>query len=230
LSNIEKIEFHLGSFGQVLEVPPFYVDFQKRSFKSAMERRDLPQEGIAIYVYVTRHKHVEKLLALKRMHPDLYVPKEQRELVSTIDKLSQREFEGFIRFLEIEEFIQSVRKLEGEWKYGGGGTWLETLGPFTIHMILIIGNARWTVRPAISRKDVKGYGFEIPVDTGQREAFMNELKEGELEEIHDHIENQHFHLTVDSLERCISLARRWDYYFSTNARWKQTVSLITDIT
>jgi hypothetical protein len=96
-------------------------------------------------------------------------------------------------------------------------------------MALIIGNARWTVRPAISREGVRGYGFEIPVDTEQRDAFMKELEEGELEEIHDHIENQHFHLTVDSLDRCISLARKWDFYFSTNARWKQTVSLVTDI-
>jgi hypothetical protein len=59
---------------------------------------------------------------------------------------------------------------------------------------------------------------------------MHELKKGELEEIHDHTENQHFHLTVDSLERCISLARAWDYYFSTNERWRQSVSLVTDIT
>jgi len=230
MSNIEKVEFHLGRYGQVLEVPPFYVDFQKRRFRSAMKRRGLPNEGMAIYVYVTRHRHVEKLLVLKRMHPDLYIPEEQRELVSTIDKLNPREFEGFIRYLGIEEFIKSVRELEEIWKYGGGGIWLKAIGPFTIHMILIIGNARWTVRPAISRKDVRGYGFELPVDTEQREIFMNELKEGELEGIHDHIESQHFHLTVDSLERCISLARKWDYYFSTNARWKQTVSLITDIT
>lgn len=230
MSHIEKIEFHLGSIGQVLEVPPFYVNFQKRSFSSAMERRSLPTEGIAIYVYVTRHRHVEKLLALKRMHPDLYVSEEQNELVSTVDELSQTEFEEFIRFLRIEEFVQSVRELEEKWEYGGRGTWLKNMGPFTIYMVLIIGNARWTVRPAISRKDVKGYGFELPVDVEQREALMNELKEGELEEIHDHIENQHFHLTVDSLERCISLARTWDYYFSTNARWKQTVSLVTDIT
>jgi len=107
---------------------------------------------------------------------------------------------------------------------------LGTIGPFTIYMILVIGNGRWTVRPAISKKNVKGYGFEIPVDTGQRGAFMKELKEGELEETHDHIENQHYHLTVESIERCISLARRWDYYFSTNARWRQTVLLITHVT
>lgn len=195
-----------------------------------MQRRDLPRKGIAIYVYVTRHRHVEKLLALKRMHPDLYVPEEQRQLVSAIDGLSQKEFEEFVGFLEIDEFMKSVQSLEEKWKYGGNGTWLKTAGPFTIYMILIIGNGRWTVRPAISKKNMKGYGFEIPVDTAQREAFMKELKEGELEEIHDHTENQHFHLTVESIEQCISLARRWDYYFSTDARWRQTVLLITDIT
>ena len=195
-----------------------------------MARRDLPKTGIAIYVYVTRHRHVEKLLALKRMHPDLYVPEEQKEIVSAVDGLSQKEFEEFVGFLEIDEFIKSVQNLEEKWEYGGNGTWLGTIGPFTIYMILVIGNGRWTVRPAISKKNVKGYGFEIPVDAAQREAFMKELKEGELEEMHDHIENQHFHLTVESIERCISLARRWDYYFSTNARWRQTVLLITDIT
>ena len=195
-----------------------------------MDRRDLPKKGIAIYVYVTRHRHVEKLLVLKRMHPDLYVPEEQRALVSAIDGLSQTEFEEFVRFLEIDEFAESVKTLESTWKYSGNGMWLHTTGPFTIYMILIIGNGRWTVRPAISKKNVKGYGFEIPVDTKQSEAFMKELKEGELEEIHDHTENQHFHLTVENIERCITLSRKWDYYFSTNARWRQTVFLITDVT
>jgi len=194
-----------------------------------MERRDLPEEGISIYIYVTRHRHVEKLLALKRIHPDLHVPEEQKELVSAIDELSQREFEEFLKFLGIEEFVRSVKRLKKEWKYGGNGTWLTTIGPFTIYMMLIIGNSRWTVRPAISRENIRGYGFEIPVDTGLCEVFMRELKEGELEEMHDHVENQHFHLTVDSLERCMNLARRWDYYFSNNARWRQTVSLVTDL-
>lgn len=227
---MEKIEFRLGSIESVLEVPPFYINFQKRSFSSIIERRDLPKEGIAIYVYVTRHRHVEKLLVLKRMHPDLYIPKEQKGLVSAVDGLSETEFEEFVRFLGIEDFVKSIQNLEEKWKYGGNGTWLGTIGPFTIYMILVIGNGRWTVRPAISKKNMKGYGFEIPVDTPQCEVFTKELKEGELEEIHDHIENQHFHLTVDSLERCISLARRWDYYFSTNARWRQTILLVTDIT
>lgn len=226
---ITKIEFRLGTINSVLEVPPFYVNFHKRTFSSILERRNLPIEGVAIYVYVTRHRHVEKLLVLKRIHPDIYVPREQKELVSAIDQLSDNEVKEFIKILGIEEFADSIMKLEKEWKYVGNGVWLKNIGSFTIYMILIIGNARWTVRPVISKRNVKGYGFEIPVETAQREVFMKEINKGELEEIHDHIENLHFHLTVDSLERCISLARTWDYYFSNNARWKQTVLLITDI-
>lgn len=226
---ITKIEFRLGTINSVLEVPPFYVNFHKRTFSSILERRNLPIEGVAIYVYVTRHRHVEKLLVLKRMHPDIYVPREQKELVSAIDQLSDNEVKEFIKVLGIEEFADSIMKLEKEWKYIGNGVWLKNIGSFTIYMILIIGNARWTVRPAISKRNVKGYGFEIPVETAEREVFMNEINKGELEEIHDHIDNLHFHLTVNSLERCISLARTWDYYFSNNARWKQTVLLVTDM-
>jgi len=229
-AQIGRIEFRLGSINSVLEVPPFYVNFRKRSFSSIIERRDLPKEGIAIYIYVTRHRHVEKLFILKRMHPDVYVPDEQKNLVSALDKLSDRELAEFVRFLDIEEFVRSVRGLEEKWRYAGSGIWLKTIGPFTLHMILVIGNARWTVRPAISKKNMKGYGFEIPVDTKLRNAFMEELKAGELEEIHDHMENLHFHLTVESLERCISLARTWDYYFSNNTLWRQTVRLVTDLT
>ncbi|MEM2921915.1 MAG: hypothetical protein QXF26_06325, partial [Candidatus Bathyarchaeia archaeon] len=186
MSQLEKIEFHLGKFGEVLEVPPFYVNFQKRSFRSVMGRKNLPIEGVAIYIYVTRHRHVEKLLVLKRMYPDLYVPEEQRELVYPVNELSQKEFEEFVKFLGIEEFVKSVREVEEEWKYVGGGIWSKSIGPFKIYMILIIGNARWTVRPAISSRRMKGYGFELPVDTKLSEEFMKELKEGELEEIHDH--------------------------------------------
>lgn len=228
MSQMTKIEFRMGKFGQVLEVPPFYVNFQKRGFSSAMGRRELPVEGVTIYIYVTRHRHIEKLLVLKRMHPDLYVPEDQKTIVSAIDELNQREFEEFVRLLEIGEFMESIRELEVEWSYGGRGTWFKAIGPFTIHMILIIGNARWTVRPAISSRSRRGYGFELPVDTKKRDEFMKELMEGELEEIHDHGDNQHFHLNVDSLERCINLAKGWDYYFANNIRWMQTVSLVTD--
>jgi len=225
LSQLRKFEFRLGSTYLTLEVPPFYVNFEKRNFGSIMVRRDLPREGIVIYVYVTRRRHVENLLLLKRLHPDLNVPEELKESAAAIEELSPKELEGFVRTVKIGGLMKAVKELEKDWEYSGNGVWLKRIDPFTLYMILIMKESRWTVRPAISKENVKGYGFEVPVDTGLREAFMGQLKEGELEEMHNHVENQHFHLTVDNLERCISLAKEWDYYFSTRTRWRQTVFL-----
>jgi len=225
LSQIRKLEFRLGSTHLTLEVPPFYVNFEKRNFGSIMVRKDLPKEGVVIYVYVTRRRHVENLLLLKRLHPDLYLPEELKESAAAIEELSPKEFEGFVRTIKIGGFIKAIKGLEKEWEYGGNGVWLTRIDPFTLYMVLIIKESRWTVRPAISKEGVKGYGFEVPVDAGLGEALMKQLKEGELGEIHNHIENQHFHLAVDSLERCIDLAKEWDYYFSTRTRWRQTVFL-----
>jgi len=78
LNHLRKLEFRLGSANLVLEVPPFYVDFEKRNFGSIMARRNLPREGLVIYIYVTRRRHVENLLLLKKMHPDIIVPDELR--------------------------------------------------------------------------------------------------------------------------------------------------------
>ena len=225
MSHIRKFEFRLGSTYLTLEVPPFYVDFQKRNFSSIMDRRHLPKEGTVIYVYVTRYRHVEHLLLLKRLHPDLCIPDELKDSVAAIEELNPREFEEFLRTIKIERSVRAVEELEREWEYGGNGIWLKRIDPFTLYMILIVKESRWTVRPVISKENVKGYGVEIPVDTELSKTFMGELKEGELEEIHDHVENQHFHITVDSLERCISLAKTWDYYFSTRTKWRQTVFL-----
>jgi hypothetical protein len=230
LSHIRKLEFRLGSTYLTLEVPPFYVDFQKRSFGSIMVRRQLPKEGTVIYAYVTRYRHVEHLLLLKRLHPDLCIPEELKDSVAAIEELSSREFEEFLRTLKIETSARAIEELEKEWEYGGNGIWLKRTYPFTLYMILIMRDSRWTVRPAISKENMNGYGVEIPVDTELRETFMGQLKEGELEEIHDHVENLHFHITVDSLERCISLAKTWDYYFSTRTKWRQTVFLSGDET
>ena len=225
LSQIRKIEFRLGSTYLTLEVPPFYVDFQKRNFSSIMVRRHLPKDGTVIYVYVTRHRHVEKLLLLSRQHPDIYLSEELKESGVAIKELSPREFEGFVKAIKIEGFVKDIEELEEEWEYGANGIWSKRIDPFTLYMVLIVKNSRWTVRPAISKENMKGYGFEMPVDTGLTKPFMSELKEGELEEIHDHVENQHFHLTVESLERCIELAKEWDYYFSTRTKWRQSVFL-----
>jgi len=228
MSWIRKFEFRLGSTYLSLEVPPFYVNFEKRSFGSIMERRRLPREGMVIYVYVSRHRHVEKLLLLKKLHQDIRLPEDLNDAWAAIEELSRAEYAAFVDFLKIGEFVTSVKRLEEEWQYGGNGIWQKRLGPFMIYMILLMGYGRWTVRPAISKENMRGYGVEIPVDTGLREDFMRVLEEGELDEIHDHVENQHFHLTVGSLERFIDMAQRWDYYFSTRTRWRQTVFMSAD--
>jgi len=228
LSQIRKLEFRLGGTYLTLEVPPFYVNFQKRSFGSIMVRRQLPKEGVVIYVYVARHRHVENLLLLKRVHPDLHLPDELKDSGDAIEALNSMEFEGFVKAIKIGEFVRAVKRLEEEWEYGGNGIWLKRIGLFTLYMILIMKESRWTVRPAISKENIRGYGVEVPVDTELSKAFMEELKEGELEEMHDHVENQHFHLTVDNLERYIDLAKNWDYYFSTRTKWRQTVFLSSD--
>jgi hypothetical protein len=228
LSQIRKIAFRLGSTYLTLEVPPFYVDFEKRRFSSIVVRRRLPNEGIAIYVYVTRHRHVEKFLLLRRLHPDVYLPEELRSSGTAMEEMSQQEFQAFVRATKIQQFARDVVSLEKEWEYAGNGVWQKQIGSFTLYMILIVKDARWTVRPAISRKDISGYGFEIPVDTSLSQSFKEALKPGELEEIHDHVDSHHFHLAIDSLERCSELAQQWDYYFSTRTRWRQTVFLSFD--
>jgi len=225
LSQIKKIAFRLGSTYLTLEVPPFYVNFEKRNFGSIMGRRHLPKEGTVVYVYVTRHRHVENLLVLKRLHPDLNLPDDLKEPAIAIEELTPVEFDGFLKAVKIEGFVKAIERLEDEWKYCGDGIWLREIDPFTLYMILITKGSRWTVRPAISKDNVRGFGFEVPVDTGLSDAFMREINEGELEEIHEHVENRHFHLNLDSLHRCVSLARDWDYYFSTMTKWRQTVFL-----
>jgi len=225
LNQLRKLEFRLGSGNLTLEVPPFYVDFEKRTFHSIMARRDLPREGLVIYIYVTRRRHVENLLLLKKLHPDIKVPKKLRASATAIDTLGPKEFERFMKTLNIKESVNSIRKMEEEWTYIKNGVWLKRIDDFILYMLLIMKETRWTLRPAISKEGVKGYGFEVPVDAALSKTFMKYLRKGELEEIHNHAENKHFHLTVNSLKRCIELAKEWDYYFSTRTKWRQTVFL-----
>jgi hypothetical protein len=228
MSQTSRIQFRLGSNFLTLEVPPFYVNFDKMNFSSIMVRKQLPKEGIVIYVYVTRHRHVEKLLLLRRLHPDIFLSQELQESGATIEDLSPKELEEFQRVTKTEGFERDISELEKEWEYSGNGVWIKSIGSFVLYMILVMKESRWTIRPAISKEGVRGYGFELPVDTSLSNSFAEKLEEGELEEIHNHVESQHFHLTVNNLERCKVLASDWDYYFSTRTRWKQTVFLSTD--
>ena len=180
----KRLEFRVGQSFLALEVPPFFINFEKRNFSSLMARRQSDNSGILVYIYITRKHHVENLL-LKEIHPDLFIP---QEINVTENQISTEEIEGF---------ITSVKDLEHYWVYQGAEIWVRRFGAFTLSMILIIGEDRWTVRPAISKKRMKGYGVEIPVDTELAEEFKNELKDVKLEEVHDHKDTQHFLLTVD---------------------------------
>ncbi len=213
----KKLEFRGGYSSLALEVPPFFIDFKKRNFSSIMTRKRSAEAGILVYIYITRRRHAQKLLILKGIHPDLFIP---QELSTRKKEISSKEIEGF---------IESVKALEDSWVYNGKGIWLRRFGPFTLHMILIIGDNRWTIRPAISKEGMAGYGVEIPVDTKLTEKFKRELKDDELEEIHDHTDTQHFHLTVEKMDRYIDLAKRWDYYFSNEEKWKQTIQLTNPV-
>lgn len=225
MNQIKRFEFRFGSTYLTLEVPPFYVNFQKRNFSSIMEWKNPPKEGVVVYIYVTRYRHVDTLLLLKRLHPDFDLPDELKDSGAAIEEPSPKEFEEFAKAIKIEGLVTAIKGLEEEREYGGNGIWIKRIDLFRLYMLLIIKESKWTVRPAISKENISGYGFEIPIDTGMVEPFMEELREGEFEEIHNHVENQHFHLTLDSLERCVGLAKEWDYYFSTRTRWRQTVFL-----
>ena len=214
---LKRVDFRFGETSLALEVPPFFVDFEKRRFKSIMVRKKVPPHegrGILFYVYVTRSFQLEKLLALKSIHPDIYIP-EDLEVAAPGAKTKE----------EVAGFIDSVLRLEKAWPYEGNGIWHRKFDSFTLRMFLIIGEDRWTIRPAISRSGLRGFGVEIPVDTRIAKDFKGELRENELEDIHDHVTTQHFHLKVSSLQRYIELAKKWDYYFSTAETWRKTVRI-----
>jgi len=213
----KRVDFRFGNISLALEVPPFFVDFEKRRFKSIMVRKKTPLHeghGILFYVYVTRSFQREKLLALKSIHPDIYIPEDFK--VGASRKEAQEEVNGF---------IDAVLRLEKTWPYEGNGIWYRKFDSFKLHMFLIIGEDRWTIRPAVSRSGLRGFGVEIPVDTGIAKDLKRELRENELEDIHDHVTTQHFHLKVSSPERYIELAKKWDYYFSTAEIWQKTVRI-----
>jgi hypothetical protein len=210
----QSIDFRFGCDSLSLEVPPFFIDFDKNNFKSILVRKaKSPQEGVLFHIYVTRSLQMEKLLVLKSIHPDIFLPREIEV------HIPERET------LEVSGFIDSILKLEEIWPYEGNGVWFRNFGLFKLHMVLIIGKGRWTFRPTISKQGLEGFGVEIPVDAKLAEEFKQELRENELEEVHDHETNRHFHLKINNLKRYIELAKKWDYYFSTTENWQQTVRI-----
>jgi hypothetical protein len=208
------VSFRLGTLDIALEVPPFFVNFDKRDYSSMMTRRIKEGRKSLFYIYISRHNQLSKLLLLKAIHPDIFIP-----VTLKINEAINRE--------EIDTFIESVHKLEKEWTYSGSGSWSRDFFDCRVFMVLIIGEDRWTVRSMVSKKGVEGFGAEIPVDVEMSGEFIQELKDGEKGdlEIHDHTQNRHFHFTVDRAERFIQLAKKWDYYFAHKEVWEQTVKI-----
>ena len=130
---------------------------------------------------------------------------------------------------DISSFLESVKRIEKEWSYRGMGVWRKDFFETQVFIILIIGDERWTVRPLISKKNTPGFGVEIPVEPEMSKSFLEELGKREKAdlEVHEHVENRHFHFTVFSIERYISLVKKWDYYFSRKERWNKTVVIDT---
>jgi len=211
---VKRVEFRLGKRHLTLEVPPFFIDFKKRNFSSMMTRRISGSKGTLFYVYITRKNQLSKLLILKAMHPGIFMP----------PKLAINE--SFTRD-EINDFIKSVQELEKEWEYQDHGLWRRRIDDFTVYMVLVIGEDRWTVRAMVSKEGMPGYGVELPVDPNLSKRLMGELTAEESRdlEIHEHIENRHFHFTVYDIERFIDLVKRYDYYFARKEIWEQSVRI-----
>jgi hypothetical protein len=192
---MDKIDFRLGHINAVLEIPPFFVNFDKRAFSSMMTRVKKRGRKALFYVYITRSNQLSKLLLLKALHPDIFIPETIKIDKEEMDKA------------EVNSFIESFKKLETEWSY--------------------LRDDRWTVRPMVSKETILGYGVEIPVDKALCDSFLQELHNNENIdlEMHEHVDNRHYHFTVYSIDRFISLVKKWDYYFSHKERWKMSIKI-----
>jgi len=197
-----RIEFRFGAKDLALAFPPFFIDFKKHSLRSLVTHKmGESVDGVYVFAFYTKELSLKELAILKEIHPDI-------------------SFLGDIEFTErAKEFKKAVEELEKSWPYYEKGIWLKKIENVKVYMILIVDEDRWTIRAAVTREGYKGYNVEIPVDTSKAEEFEKILKEGELEEIHDHLITQHFHLIIESLDRYISLVKDWDYYFSKNCLW-----------
>ncbi len=208
IEKVKKIYVIFGEKDLKLEVPPFFLNPEKRSFKSILIRKKDIEEGTLFYIFVTHEKQIEKLFLLKKIHSDIHIPEEFKKI--PIQNLTIK---------EEEEFIKSIKDLEKEWVYKGNGIWFKKFNDCIIYMVLILKKNGWSIRPVVSKTELPGYGVEIPVDSKKKEEFEKEIKKEELEEIHDHVFTLHYHLKVENLERYIELAKKWDYYLSEDAIW-----------
>ena len=204
---LERVDFTLGRRDLRLEVPPFFLEPKKGRLRSILVRKQpKAPRGVMIYIFVTQSGQAQKLMELKSIHPDLFIPKE----FPVLTEISREELADFRAF---------VLELEKNWPYEGNGMWRRDFDPCTVHMVLMIKEEMWTVRPAVSKEGISGYGVEIPVDANLARKFEKDLLKNELEAIHDHTVTLHYHLKLNDLKRYIQLAKKWDYYFYKEVAW-----------
>jgi len=198
---LERVEFTLGTRDLRLEVPPFFLEPKKGHLRSILVRKQPKTPSrVMIYTFVTQSGQAQKLMELKLIHPDLFIPKE----LPVLKEVSKE---------ELEDFRVSVLELEKTWPYEENGMWQRDFDSCTVHMVLMIKEDMWTVRPTVSKEGISGYGVEIPVDTNLAEEFEKDMVKNELEAIHDHTVTLHYHLKLDDLKRYIQLAKKWDYFY-----------------
>lgn len=207
---MDELIFEFGDKDLVLALPPFFIDFETHNIHSLVshdlaEKRE--RNGVNILIFITKSLQLNRLSVLKEMHQD-------------ITFLHRKDIERKdIGLDEIKNFQNAILKIEKDWPYMGNGIWMKQVDSVTIRMVLVVEDDRWTIRPAISRKRAETYNVEIPVISSKAEDFTRVLREGELEEIHEHNITKHFHLSVGSLDRYIELVKEWDYYFSKDVLW-----------
>jgi len=178
---LERVVFTLGRRDLRLEVPPFFLEPKKGRLRSILVRKQpKAPRGVMIYIFVTQSGQAQKLMELKSIHPDLFIPKE----FPVLTEISREELADFRAF---------VLELEKNWPYEGNGMWRRDFDPCTVHMVLMIKEEMWTVRPAVSKEGISGYGVEIPVDANLARKFEKDLLKNELEAIHDHTVTLHYH-------------------------------------
>ena len=213
-SLLQRVEFTLGKRDLRLEVPPFFLEPKKGRLRSILVRKQpKTARGVMIYIFVTQSGQAQKLMELKSIHPDLFIPKE----LPVVAEVSGE---------ELQDFGESVLELEKDWPYEGNGMWKRDFDSCTVHMVLMIKEDMWTVRPTVSKEGISGYGVEIPIDTNLAEEFEKDLVKDELEEIHDHTVTLHYHLKLDDLKRYIQLAKKWDYYFFKEVPWPAIFDIV----
>lgn len=210
-----RVDFTFGRRDLRLEVPPFFLEPKKGRLRSILVRKQpkVPRGVIMIYIFVTQRGQAQKLMELKSIHPDLFIPKE----LPVLTEISRE---------ELQDFRASVLELEKDWPYEGNGMWRRHFNSCTVHMVLMIKEDMWTVRPTVSKEGISGYGVEIPVDTNLAEEFEEDLLKNELEAIHDHVVTLHYHLKLDDLKRYIQLAKKWDYYFYKEVPWPAIFDIV----